>query len=92
MPTAVNDPSISPVVADTRAVPVPLEGRAYEVLIGPGLLPQAGRIIAERLGAARYGIVTDENVAHFHLATLEKSLGADGRLRGTVVLPPWEAT
>ncbi len=92
MPTAVNDPSISPVVADTRAVPVPLEGRAYEVLIGPGLLPQAGRIIAERLGAARYGIVTDENVAHFHLATLEKSLGADGRLRGTVVLPPGEAT
>lgn len=88
MPTLVNVPS----VGQTRAVAVPLEGRAYEVLIGPGLLAQAGRLIPKHLGEARYGIVTDENVAHYHLATLEKALGAEGRLLGTVVLPAGEAT
>jgi len=62
------------------------------VLIGPGLLEQAGRIIPRYLGEARYGIVTDENVAHYHLATLEKSLSVDGRHLGTVVLPAGEAT
>jgi len=81
-----------PTAGQTRTVGVPLEGRAYEVLIGSGLLAQAGQIISQRLGEARYGIVTDENVAHYHLATLEKSLGAQGRLLGTVVLPAGEAT
>ncbi|MCB1504397.1 MAG: 3-dehydroquinate synthase [Hyphomicrobiaceae bacterium] len=88
MPTLTN----APAATAARAVPVPLGDRAYEVLIGPGLLQQAGRIIPQRLGQARYGIVTDENVAHFHLATLERSLGADGRLLGSVVLPAGEAT
>lgn len=88
MPTIVNVPT----AGLTRTVPVPLEGRAYDVLIGPGLLAQAGRIIAQRLGEARYGIVTDENVARYHLATLEKSLNAEGRLLGSVVLPAGEAT
>jgi 3-dehydroquinate synthase len=88
MPIVVNIPS----TGQTRAVAVPLEGRAYEVLIGPGLLEQAGRIIPRYLGGARYGIVTDENVAHYHLATLEKSLSVDGRHLGTVVLPAGEAT
>ncbi|MCB1514059.1 MAG: 3-dehydroquinate synthase [Hyphomicrobiaceae bacterium] len=88
MPTAVNVPS----AGLTRTVQVPLEGRAYDVLIGPGLLAQAGRIIAQRLGTARYAIVTDENVAHYHLATLEKSLGGEERLLGKVVLQPGEAT
>ncbi len=88
MPTLVNDPAATA----TRTVPVPLGDRAYDVLIGPDLLTAAGRIIPARLGQARYGIVTDENVAHFHLAALEKALSADGRLLGTVILPAGEAT
>ena len=81
-----------PAASLSRTVPVPLGERAYEVVIGPGLLARAGELIAEHLGAARYGIVTDENVAHYHLATLEKALAADGRLLGSVVLPAGEAT
>lgn len=88
MPTIVNSPSATA----QRIVPVPLPGRAYEVMIGPGLLRMAGGIIAARLGPARYGIVTDENVARHHLAVLEQSLANDGRLRGSVVLPAGEAT
>ena len=67
-------------------------GRSYDVLIGPGLLPRAAELIEARVGRARVGIVTDENVAARHLATVAGSLAATGRHAGTVVLPPGEAT
>jgi 3-dehydroquinate synthase len=73
-------------------VPVPLPGRSYDVLIGPDLLAEAGRLIAGRLGKARCGIVTDENVASHHLAALEASLRAEGRHKGSIVLKPGEPT
>lgn len=75
-----------------RTVTVPLGDRAYDVLIGPGLLPQAGELIAARLGAVKCGIVTDENVARCHLATVEKALQGAGQLAGTVTMRPGEAT
>lgn len=76
----------------TRTVDVALGERSYDVLIGPGLLPQAGRLIAERLGKVKCGIVTDENVAKHHLAALEESLAAAGLTAKAVVLKPGEAT
>jgi 3-dehydroquinate synthase len=75
-----------------RAVNVPLGARAYDVLIGPGLLSETGRLIAKRLGAAKCAIVTDENVAHRHLATLEGALKQEGLFAGSTVLKPGEAT
>ena len=39
-----------------RCVPVPLGERSYEVLIGPGLIAEAGRLIVERLGCVRCGV------------------------------------
>lgn len=86
------NPRETPSASLSRTVPVPLGERAYEVLIGPGLLAQAGELITRHLGPARYGIVTDENVARYHLASLEKGLAGDGRLLGSVVLPAGEAT
>ncbi len=74
------------------AITVALGERAYDVLIGPGLMAQATDLIAARLGASKCGIVTDENVAARHLGPLEASLKAAGRHAGTVVLPPGEAT
>lgn len=75
-----------------RIVPVALPGRAYEVVIGAGLVAEAGRRIAEKFGAVKCAIVTDENVARHHLAALEASLRAAGCHAGTVVLPAGEAT
>jgi 3-dehydroquinate synthase len=75
-----------------RTVPVALGSRSYDVLIGPGLLEQAGAFIAARLGNVKCGIVTDENVASHHLAALEKSLSAAGLKFGSIVLPPGEQT
>jgi 3-dehydroquinate synthase len=71
---------------------VPLGDRAYDVLIGPGLLAQSGKIIAARLGAAKCGVVTDEHVAHAHLSVLETALGQEGLHAGTIILKPGEAT
>jgi 3-dehydroquinate synthase len=90
MPSALNS-----LAATTRAlstVPVVLGERSYEVMIGPGLLAEAGRLIATRLGKCKCAIVTDENVARHHLPALEASLKAEGRLRGSIVLKPGEAT
>jgi 3-dehydroquinate synthase len=90
MPTAINSLASSP--HQIRRVGVDLGARAYEVLIGPELLVNAGRHIASRLKKAKCGIVTDENVARYHLAVLEASLRAEGRLAGSLVLPAGEKT
>jgi 3-dehydroquinate synthase len=73
-------------------VNVPLGDRAYDVLIGPGLVARAASLIAERLGNARCAVVTDANVAKFHLAPLEAALKQAGRHLGSIVLPPGEKT
>ena len=71
-------------------VPINLGTRGYDVVIGTGLLERAGDMLAARFGAVRAAIVTDENVARVHLATLEASLGT--RCRGSVVVPPGESS
>ena len=90
MPTGVHSLATKPV--SNRTVPVALGSRSYDILIGPDLLPEAGRLIASRIKKARCGIVTDENVAAHHLARLEASLKAENRFRGSVVLPAGEST
>lgn len=90
MPTVVN--SLAATQNVLRTVSVALPGRAYDILLGPGQLAQAGRLIAGRLGKGRCGIVTDANVAKHHLGDLEASLKAEGRWKGSIVLPAGEAT
>jgi 3-dehydroquinate synthase len=75
-----------------HTVKVPLGERAYDVLIGPGLLARSGEIIAERLAGARCAVVTDENVARHHLPALQAALENAGLLVGAIVLKPGEAT
>ena len=90
MPTLAH--SMTGLTRAERTVPVSLGSRSYNVLIGPGLLQETGRLIATRIGKGRCGVVTDENVARHHLATLEASLKAENRLAGSIVLPPGEST
>ena len=49
-----------------ETVPVALGGRAYEVLIGPGLIDQAGARIAPFLKRKRLAVVSDETVWGLH--------------------------
>ena len=91
--------TLSPTNADTnvagqsaRTVNVALGARSYDVLIGHGLLGNAGGLIARQFGKVKCGIVTDENVARHHLAALEGSLKAEGLHAGSIILKPGEAT
>lgn len=73
-------------------VHVDLGARAYDVRIGPGLLGQAGALIAPVLKRPRVAIVTDENVANLHLASLRKGLEDKGISSQSLTLPPGEGT
>ena len=75
-----------------ETVHVALPGREYDVLIGPGLLAQAGALIQPLLTRPRVVIVSDENVAPLHLASLQAGLNAEGIASEAMVLPAGEAT
>lgn len=71
-------------------VRVALAGRPYDVLIGPQLSARAAELIGKHLAVAKCAIVTDANVAAYHLEGLAAGLAARGQLAGTKVLPPGE--
>lgn len=73
-------------------VPIDLGDRSYEVVVGDGLISQAGALVSEKLGRTKVYIISDENVAAAHLETLQNSFGDDVGLRGKTILPPGEAT
>ena len=75
-----------------ETVHVPLEGRAYDVRIGPDLLSRAGAEIAPLLKRPRVAVVTDAHVAGLHLAALESALAADGIASVSLTLPAGEST
>jgi 3-dehydroquinate synthase len=59
-------------------VRVDLGARGYDILIGRGLIEEAGAEIARRLPGARVAIVTDQTVADLHLRIFEESLDRAG--------------
>jgi len=75
-----------------ETVHVPLPGRAYDVVIGPGLLAQAGVMIAPLLRRPRVAVVADTHVADLHLPSLEAGLADAGIGVQTLRLPQGEAT
>jgi 3-dehydroquinate synthase len=56
------------------------------------LLDRAGDLIRDAIGPRRLIIVSDENVAHHHLTTLEAGLDAAGYRHDAVIIPPGEAS
>ena len=78
--------------SSTQTVTVPLPGREYDILIGPGLLEKAGGLITEHFGRRPCAIITDENVARFHKKALEANLQEHSLLKGSIVLTPGEKT
>jgi len=71
---------------------VDLAGRAYDILVGAGILASAGAEIAALKRGRRLFIVSDDNVARLHLAALTRSLDASGLSHSSSILPPGEAT
>ncbi|WP_262271099.1 3-dehydroquinate synthase, partial [Microvirga yunnanensis] len=72
-------------------VPVPLGDRAYDILVGRGVVETAGSRIAA-LGARAAAIVTDEHVGPLYAGALAGALEAQGLRASVTTLPPGEAT
>ena len=75
-----------------ETVHVPLGDRAYDVVIGPGLLAEAGALIAPLLPRPRVVVVTETRVADTHLEALRAGLATQGITMEALRLPPGEAT
>ena len=73
-----------------RRVEVPLGARAYSIIIGPGVLDDAGAEIAKIAPGANCGVVTDARVAPLYLDRLAKSLDRAGLRSTSIVCPPGE--
>src|SRR6056297_1274691 len=78
--------------APFETVEVALGDRSYDVLIGRNLIDQLVTHADRALGQARFVVVSDSHVAAAHLKRTTDPLEAAGRLRGSIVLAPGEAT
>ena len=75
-----------------NVVRVDLGSRSYDVRVGAGLIQRAGQEMAPFLRRKRVAILTDENVAGFHLHNLLAAFQHEGITASSLVLPPGEAT
>lgn len=80
------------VSAAPTVVHVPLGERAYDIVIGQGLLDGAGARLAAQFPGRRFGIITDDSVAKAQLPRLLASLDAAGIGHAEIVVPHGEAT
>jgi len=71
---------------------VALGDRAYDIVVGPGLIERAGDEIRPLMRRRHAVIVTDENVARHWLKPVEASLAGAGIISHTIVLPAGEET
>lgn len=73
-------------------VRVHLKDRSYDILVGERLLAQAGDYIAPLVKNPNVIIVSDENVAKFHLHRLSGALEEKHIRQRSIVIPPGERT
>lgn len=90
-PTRMGDTDLS---GPTRVelVRVDLGARGYDILIGDGLIAEAGTQLARLAPEAAAAIVTDENVARHQLAGLEAALAAANIRHRSIVVAPGEGS
>lgn len=73
-------------------IPVALADHGYDVLIGAGLLNEAGRQLAAHAGRGRLLCVTDRNAAGHWLEPLRQTLSTHDVTLETLTLEPGEQT
>jgi 3-dehydroquinate synthase len=79
-------------MSDAARLRVELGARGYDIVVGGGLLAQAGALMRPVLRQDRVVVVTDTNVAALHLRRLEAGLDDAGISHAAIVLPPGEQT
>jgi 3-dehydroquinate synthase len=75
-----------------KTIHVALAERSYDIVIGAGLISQAGAHLRAVLPGARAAIVTDENVAGLHLPALQNALAQEGIEATIITVPAGEAS
>jgi shikimate kinase / 3-dehydroquinate synthase len=88
--TLRNDTGASPLAR--RVVEVPLGARAYSILIGPGVLDEAGAEINRIAPGVSCAVVTDARVAPLYLDRLTASLDQAGLRSTSIVCSPGEGS
>src|SRR5271169_3240073 len=83
---------VEPLEEASRRVEVRLGARSYPILIGPGVLDEAGAEIARIAPRVHCAIVTDAHVAPLYLDRLGASLDQAGLRSTPIICPPGEAT
>jgi len=73
-------------------VRVGLGRRSYDILVGHGLIDEAGALVAPLIAQPRVIVVTDRTVAGLHLRRLLAALGRANIRHEEVILPPGERT
>jgi len=71
---------------------VELGERSYDVVVGPGLLAEAGTRITPLLNRSQVVVITDENVGSLHLGALRDGLATAGITLQSLTLPAGEST
>jgi shikimate kinase/3-dehydroquinate synthase len=78
---------------DLQRLTVRLAERAYDVVVGQGLLARAGALIAPVLPAKRVVVISDSKVAPLHLPALRAGLAEAGiAILAEHLVPPGERT
>ncbi len=73
-------------------VNVALAGRAYDIVIGRGLMATLGRRIAALRPGCKVAVVSDATVAHHYLAAATDSIRGAGLQASSIVVPPGESS
>jgi len=76
----------------TETVTIALEGRSYDVRIGPGLIDDAGRHVKPLLNRPMAAVVMDRTVAGLHGERLLTALRSEGIVAHPIVVAPGEET
>ena len=71
---------------------VELDSRSYDIIVNSGVVRDVGKYLPDIVSNSKLFIVTDENVAKFHLPTLEEHLTKAGLSYHAIILPAGEST
>ncbi len=80
------------VTSTAKTIHVALGERGYDIVIGAGLIAQAGAHLRAVLPRARAAIVTDENLAGLHLPALQEALAQEAIEATVITIPAGEAS
>ena len=79
-------------MSGAQTLNVALDDRAYDIVVGPGLLARAGEMVKGRLSGERAVILTDTSVGPLYADVVKASLAKGGIAADIVTIPAGESS